>query len=37
MNYEDGLNVNDIKVPSIEDFYEVDPHVKYFEDDIKRR
>nr|CAB3248420.1 1,4-alpha-glucan-branching enzyme [Phallusia mammillata] len=37
MEYGDSLNGSDVKVPNIDKFFEIDPHVKHFEGDIKRR
>ena len=36
MDFGDSLEM-DISIPEFNQFMELDPHIKYFENDLKRR
>ena len=37
MDYGDGINIEDVVIPKFDKFIELDPQIKGFETEIKRR
>ena len=37
MDYGDGINIEDVVIPEFDKFIELDPQIKGFETEIKRR
>jgi len=37
MNFGDGINIEDVVIPEFKNFVELDPLIKDFENEIKRR